>query len=99
MHLLDRTNLLSDFPELGTPYRKHRFGSTAFTSNFTCRAVAEAKAETSNIKHRRVCGPNSSLIIFCPLVTSACLPCRNLTKAGHAVAKIAKAASHKENLG
>jgi hypothetical protein len=40
MHLLDRTNLLSEFPELGTPYRKRRFGSTAFTSNFTCRAVA-----------------------------------------------------------
>ncbi len=44
MHLLDRTNLLSEFPELGTPYRKHRFGSTAFTSNFTCRAVVSRRS-------------------------------------------------------
>jgi hypothetical protein len=26
MHLLDRANLLSEFPELATPYRKRRFG-------------------------------------------------------------------------
>ncbi len=48
MHLLDRANLLSEFPELGTPYRKRRDGSTAFTSNIKHLTSNIAASAASN---------------------------------------------------